>query len=343
MQCPRCGSENAPNARACSRCGLPVPQSGPSAPPPNEPDQGLPQRPGPPSGPPGPSPSPSPFQRPSPYQRQPPPYQEQQPYQQPQQSYQQPQQPYQQPQSPYQPPQQQPPPSQAEPTQQIPTGQYPSETQQLATAAVHSRSGEGSGLVSAAIALAVIGALAALGYAGFALTLRRGIYSDLDNDPTSVSKSDAESSDNINALGLWVAGLLVAIAFVLLIASMVSARRGRNGLGYVGAVLVVVGALIATRGCLQVNGVDDVANAGDAVTGYLIAGPGFVVMAIGLLLGALGLRRPVRPAPTPQAQFPQSPYGGGAQDPYRWSGDSYGISGSGGPQRPQGSKPAGHF
>lgn len=336
MQCPRCGSENPPNARACSRCGLPVPQSGPSAPPPNEPDQGLPQRPGPPSGPPGPSPSASPFQRPSPYQQQPPPYQEQQPYQQPQQ-------PYQQPPSPYQPPRQQPP-SQAEPTQQIPTGQYPSETQQLGTAAVHSRSSEGSSLVSAAIALAVIGALAALGYAGFALTLRRGIYSDLDNDPASVSKSDAENSDNINALGLWVAGLLVAIAFVLLIASMVSARRGRNGLGYFGAVLVVVGALIATWGCLQVNGVDDVANAGDAVTGYLIAGPGFVVMAIGLLLGALGLRRPVRPAPTPQAQFPQSPYGGGgAQGPYRWSGDSYGISGSGGPQRPQGSKPAGHF
>jgi zinc-ribbon domain len=311
MQCPRCGSENAPDARACSRCGLPVPQSGP---PPNAPDPGLPQRPGQPPGPAG-SP-PSPFQQPpSPYQQQPSPYQ-QQPY----------------------------PPSQGEPTQQIPTGQYPSQTQQLSTAAVHSRSSERSGLVTAAIAFAVIGALAALGYGGFALTLRRGIYADLDDDPTSVSKSDAENSDNINALGLWVAGLLVGLAFVLLIAAMISARRGRNGLGYTGAVLVVLGALAATWGCLQVSGVDDVANAGDAVSGYLIAGPGFIVMAIGLLLGALGLRRPVRPAPTPQAQFPQNPYGsGGAQDPYRWSGESYGISGSGGSQRPQGSKPAGHF
>lgn len=330
MQCPRCGSENAPNARACSRCGLPVPQSGPPAPPPNEPDQGLPQRPGPP----GPPASPSPFQRPSPYQQQPPPpYQEQPPYQQPQQ-------PYQQPQSPYQPPQQRP--SQAEPTQQIPTGRY-AETQQLGTVTGHSRSAEGSSLVSAAIGLAVVAALAALGYAGFALTLRRGIYADLDSDPTSVSKSDAENSDNVNAVGLWVAGLLVAIAFVLLIASMVSARRGRNGLGYFGAVLVVLGALAATWGCLKVSGVDDVANAGDAVTGYLIAGPGFVLMAIGLVLGALGLRQPAQPAPTPQAQFPQSPYGGGGEDPYRWSGDSYGSSGSGGPERPQGSKPAGHF
>lgn len=320
MQCPRCGSENAPDARACSRCGLPVPQSGP---PPNAPDPGLPQRPGPPPGPAG-SP-PSPFQQPeSPYQQQPPsPYQQQpSPYQQPQQ----PQQPY--------------PPAPGEPTQQIPTGQYPSQTQQLATAAVHSRSSERSGLVTAAIAFAVIGALAALGYGGFAMTLRRGIYADLDDDPTSVSKSDAENSDNINALGLWVAGLLVGLAFVLLIASMISARRGRNGLGYTGAVLVVLGALAATWGCLQVSGVDDVANAGDAVTGYLIAGPSFVVMAIGLLLGALGLRRPPRPAP--QAQFPPGPYGG-RQDTFNWSGESYGISGSGGPQRPQGSKPAGHF
>ncbi|MGH3454901.1 MAG: zinc-ribbon domain-containing protein, partial [Nocardioidaceae bacterium] len=40
MQCPRCGSENASGARACSRCGLPVPQSGPPGPPAGAPRPG---------------------------------------------------------------------------------------------------------------------------------------------------------------------------------------------------------------------------------------------------------------------------------------------------------------
>ena len=179
-----------------------------------------------------------------------------------------------------------------------------------------------------AVVLAVIAALAALGYAGFALTLRRGVYADLEDDPGSVTEDDATSSDNLNAVGLWAAGVLVGLAFVLLLVAMVSARRGRNALGITGAVLVVLGALAATWGCLLVNGVDEVSEAGDAVTGYLVAGPGFAVMAVGLLLGALGLRRPARPeAPQPamQAPFPPSPYAGQSA-PYggRSDGDYYG-------------------
>jgi hypothetical protein len=197
------------------------------------------------------------------------------------------------------------------------SGPY-TETQKLAAAAVKKESEQRqSGMLAAAMIAALVGALAALGYAGFALTLRRGIYADLDDDPTSVSKDDAESSDNLNAIGLWVAGVLIGIAFVLLIASMVSARRGRNGLGIVAIVLVVVGGAAAAWGCLLVNGVDDITEAGDAVTGYLVAGPAFAVMGIGLILGLLGLRKPAKPSTTPAAQapFPQGPYGG-QQGPY---------------------------
>jgi hypothetical protein len=199
------------------------------------------------------------------------------------------------------------------------------ETQKLAAAAVQKESEQRqSGMLAAAMVAALVGAVAALGYAGFALTLRRGVYADLDDDPTSVSKDDAESSDNLNAIGLWVAGVLIGIAFVLLIVSMISARRARNGLGITAVVLVVVGAAAATWGCLLVNGVDDITEAGDAVTGYLVAGPAFAVMGVGLVLGLLGLRKPAAPSssePVARAPFPQDPFGGqpgpyGQQPPY---------------------------
>jgi hypothetical protein len=231
------------------------------------------------------------------------------------------------------------------PPRQPPPNPYPTQTQQLATAAVQSRrDNEGSGLVKAAVILAVIAALAALGYAGFALTLRRGVYSDLDDDPGSVTKDDAESSDNINAIGLWVAGVLIGLAFVLLLASMISARRGRNSLGIIGIVLVILGAGVATWGCLLVDGVDNVTEAGDAVTGYLVAGPAFAAMAVGLLLGALGLRRPPRPEPARPAdqQFETDPYG--LRPPYGGRSESdYGVSATEPPRRPYGGQPYGHI
>jgi hypothetical protein len=199
-----------------------------------------------------------------------------------------------------------------------PRGPY-TETHKLAAAAVERETEQRqSGIVAAAMVAAIVGAIAALGYAGFALTLRRSVYADLDDDPTSVSKDDAESSDNLNAIGLWVAGVLIGIALLLLIMSMISARRGRNGLGITAIVVVVVGAAAAVWGCLAVNDVDDITEAGDAVTGYLVAGPGFAVMGIGLILGLLGLRKPAKPSttePVARAPFPQGPYDG-RQGPY---------------------------
>ncbi len=278
MQCPRCGSENTPGARACSRCGLPA-------------NQGAMPPPGPPSGAPYPGqPTPTMPLAGGPGHAGPP-----------------------------RAPQAPPPPA---PPQR---GPY-TETQKLAAAAVERETEQRhSGILRSAMVAALVGALAALGYAGFALTLRRGVYADLDDDPASVSKDDAESSDNLNAIGLWVAGVLVGIAFVLLIISMISARRGRNAAGIIAIVLVVAGAAAAVWGCLAVSAVDEISEAGDAVTGYLVAGPGFAVMGIGLIVGLLGMRKPPRPSstePVARAPFPQGPYGGqpgpygGEQGPY---------------------------
>ena len=296
MQCPRCGSENAPGARACSRCGLLLAPAGPpaSGPPSAAPRPGAPSGPpgstppgsGPPgSGPPGSSPSaPPPPAAPRPG-------------------------------APGAPPPS--PPTQQQPAR--PTTPY-STTQRLAADAVRNdKSAQSQGIVTVTVIVALIAAVVGLGYAGFALTMRRGIYADIDDDPGSVSKDDAESSDNINAVGLWAAGLLIGVALVLILIAMVSARRGRNGLGIVGVVLVLLGAAAATWGSLLVNGVDEVAEAGDAVTGYLVVGPAFAAMALGLILGILGVRRPAPPVsnrPASSAPFPSGPYGGQQQSPY---------------------------
>lgn len=197
-----------------------------------------------------------------------------------------------------------------------------------------------STIVPPTVVVALVAAVAGLGYAAFALTLRRGVYADLDDDPGSVSKDDADSSDLYNAIGLWAAGALIGIALVMILMAILSAKRGRNLLGIAGVVVVILGAAAAAWGSLQVNGVDDVADAGDAVTGYLIAGPGFAVMAVGLILAVLGIRRPVTPAsaqPAGRAPFPSGPYGGqpgpygGGQGPYAGSGGQQYGSRSGNP------------
>jgi MFS family permease len=175
--------------------------------------------------------------------------------------------------------------------------------------------------------VALVAAVVGLAYAGYALTLRRGIYADLDDDPGSVSKDDADSSDMINAIGLWAAGVLIGVAFVMILVAILSAKRGRNALGIAGVVVVVLGAAAAVWGCLLVNGVDEITEAGDAVTGYMVAGPAFAAMAIGLVLAVLGIRRSEASdagRSGARAPFPSGPYGG-QQSPY--GGQPYGSSG----------------
>src|SRR5690606_5065316 len=125
-------------------------------------------------------------------------------------------------------PPQQPPPA-PRPPQQQPAPQQPARpyttTHQLASAAVRADNVQRSTIVPPATIVALVAALVALGYAGFALTLRRGIYADLDEDPASVTKDEADRSDLINAIGLWAAGVLVGIALVMILMAVISAKR----------------------------------------------------------------------------------------------------------------------
>jgi len=183
------------------------------------------------------------------------------------------------------------------------------------------------------LVLAVLGALAGLTYGIYALIARRGIYSDIADDPSSVLADDAESSDTLNAVLLWVAVALIVLALLLWLAAIVSARRGRGGLGWTGLVLVLAGGAAAIVGAVLVGGVGSASEAGDGATGYVVVGVGFLLMSLGLLLGAAALRREASPAGTGSQP---GPYGGGAYpDPYA------GASPYGGPPPYAGPPPPG--
>ncbi len=182
-----------------------------------------------------------------------------------------------------------------------------------------SAAGRRSPLAAVAAVLAALGALAGLGYGGYALSARRGIYSSIADDPGSVTPADAQNSDTLNAVLLWVSLALIAVGLVAWVVALIAARRGCNGLGWAGLALVVLGAGVAVVGAIVVGGVGSTSDAGNGATGYLLVGIGFVVMALGLLLGVVSLRRPAAagsstgPAPYPPYADPYAgpaPYGG---------------------------------
>lgn len=161
----------------------------------------------------------------------------------------------------------------------------------------------------------VLGALVALGYGVYALTARRGIFADLADDPSSVSRSAAENSDSLNTILAGVTVAVLVIAFVLWMLA-IAQGRGRTGLGWAGLGLAVLGALAGGVGAFLTVGVEDVEDVDTAVLGYLVVGIGMVVVALGFVLGVLALlatrdsgpsaqRRP-EPAPA-YGQQPQQP------------------------------------
>ncbi len=171
-----------------------------------------------------------------------------------------------------------------------------------------------SALATIATVLSVLAGLTALGYGLYALIARRGIYADISDDPSSVSSDDADSSDTLNSVLLWVAVALVVLAVVLWLAAMISARRGRGGLGWTGLALILVGAAAAVVGALLLSGVEK-GEAEDGARDYVLIGLGFVLIAIGLLLGTAALRR--GPSDSRAAgSYPSGSYGGGYADPY---------------------------
>jgi len=187
--------------------------------------------------------------------------------------------------------------------------------------------------------LTLLASLTSLGYGVYALIARRGLFADISDDPASVSRDDAESSDTLNTVLVWVAVSLALIAFLMWVAAMIAARRGRNGLGVTGLALVVIGGAAAVVGALLLNGVDSTDEAGDGAGHYVIIGIGFVVMGIGLLLGALALRRRATAATSPAAPgYGPGPYAAPGYGP-PGGPTPYGDSPYGRPMTPYGGQP----
>ncbi|MGI8888899.1 MAG: hypothetical protein ACR2GB_08030 [Nocardioidaceae bacterium] len=157
----------------------------------------------------------------------------------------------------------------------------------------------------ATIALALIGALLSLGYAAWAFTARRAIFADFA-EGRSVSSQSAKASDTIDTVWLVAAAVVVAIGLVLLVMKMVVDEESRQGLALVGLMAALTGATAVTVGLLLVGslgeGGSQAQRGQEAMQATVVVGGGFGLVALGLLLGALAVRRNVHTEqPSPPA------------------------------------------
>ena len=247
MPCPRCGLPNPPGAPACARCGLPLPlPPPPPALPPPAPYPGPPHQgapyPGPGAPPPVGAPPPHPQPPLGPYAGR--------PYATPP----------------------------APPRWPAPRPQRTGQGKD--TPARDRPSWDGAGTY---LALPLgLGALAALGYAAWALTARRGIFAEISADPTSVTSVDATGSDRLDIVLLIGCSVLAAAALVGWLVVRLR-QRSTGPLDLIGFLLAGLGVVAVAVGCLLFAG-----PGGDpdrAVAGYWALGGGFGLVGLGLLCG----------------------------------------------------------
>lgn len=139
----------------------------------------------------------------------------------------------------------------------------------------------------------VVAALLSLVYAGWALTARRGIFADFSAG-RSISSADAKTSDTIDVALLIVASAAVMIAIALWVWRRVRRAANWHALEIGGIALAVVGVATVVVGLFLAGAITDAASQaaqGDkGVTASLVLGAGFVVLALGLLLGSTVVR-----------------------------------------------------
>lgn len=158
------------------------------------------------------------------------------------------------------------------------------------TSTASSSSGPSPWLTRALLALA---ALLSLAYAAWAFTARRGIFADFA-DGRSVSVDDAKSSDLLDTVFLLVAGLVALIALGLWLSSLLAKKTSGGLIDKVGLALAMLGALLVIVGLFLASGVtdagDQIAQGEKGVTATWVVGGGFVLLAIGLLMGLMAVR-----------------------------------------------------
>jgi hypothetical protein len=148
--------------------------------------------------------------------------------------------------------------------------------------------------LAAAIALA-LGALLAFVYAVWAFTARRGIFADFA-DGKVVSADDANSSDNLDTLLLILAALVVIVGLALWIMRKVNDKTSGGGLELGGLVTTGIGVVVVLIGLFLSStisdGVDQAAQGDRGVTATLVTGGGFLLIAIGLVIGIVAVGGP---------------------------------------------------
>jgi hypothetical protein len=145
----------------------------------------------------------------------------------------------------------------------------------------------------AALVTVVIAAVLALSYAVWAFTARHGIFADFaDGNP--VSTDDAKSSDNIDSVLLIAAGLLAIIALAVWIMLATNRKTSGGPFDFAGLATVGIGMVVVLLGLLLSNGISDgtgQADQGDkGATATLVIGGGFLLLAIGFLVGVFAIR-----------------------------------------------------
>jgi len=299
MQCPRCGLQNLPDITACARCGLAVWPAQPPAPDAGQVGSASGRDTAPvdaPSGgygsggygsggygsggygsggyePPagyGAPPGPPPYAQPSPQQYSPtgpstsappPPYR-----------------------APYGP-------SAGSPYSTGPVSPYGA----TAVLPAQQPGSRGSGDMSGRLArlLMLLGVVACVGYAIWAMTARRGIFADFA-DNRSVSLDDAKTSDQVDTVFLVVAGAVAVIALALWLIRLLSGRARNGVLTVAGLVISALGLACVVVGLVLSGLVGDgsrIDEGQQAVTATIVTGSGFIALAVGLLIGSLVVGR----------------------------------------------------
>lgn len=171
-------------------------------------------------------------------------------------------------------------------------------------------SGSDRAALAAVIALAVGGVLA-MAYAVWAFTARRVIFADFA-DGKPVSTDDATSSDTIDTIFLLVAGLVALVALGLWITRLVGRKSKGDGLDLASIAVAGIGVVVVSVGLFLASGIADAvgqSNQGDkGVTATMVTGGGFLLLAVGLLMGLLTVRGPRKQAAS-SGGYPQQGYG----------------------------------
>ncbi|MDQ3628764.1 MAG: hypothetical protein M3419_08145 [Actinomycetota bacterium] len=158
-------------------------------------------------------------------------------------------------------------------------------------------------VVAVARVMLGIAAAVSIAYGVFAVILLRAVYSDYEAGDATLGEVDDRL--DIHNITVWVAIAVVVIALAAWAASVVTAKRGAQGLGIAGLVVTVVATVAVGFGLVRMTGADEGAA---AATGALVAGTGFLAVALGLVLGLLAMRGRFDVS-TPEGRYGAGGYG----------------------------------